>query len=95
MNSNLITCGLSEGMLLSICSNVTLEVEGGILDVVEGATSLGSSPRTLVGSWPLELSFFFFFFFLEAVGKFSPDLGLFLVELCFLFLGVVGGSLLV
>ena len=92
MNSNLITCGLSEGMLLSICSNVTLEVEGGILDVVEGATSLGSSPRTLVGSGPLELSFFFFF--LEAVGEFSPALGSLSVGPCFRFLGVVGGSLL-
>ena len=94
MNSNLITCGLSEGMLLSICSNITLEVEGGILDVVEGETSLGSSPRTLVGSSPLELSFFFFFF-LEAVGEFSPVLGSLSVGPCFRFLGVVGGSLLV
>ena len=93
MNSNLITCGLSEEMLLSICSNITLEVEGGILDVVEGATSVESGPETLVGSGPLELSFFFFF--LEAVGEFSPVLRFFSVGPCFLFLGVVGGSLLV
>ena len=80
-------------MLLSICSNITLEVEGGILDVVEGATSLESSPEMLVGSGPLEVSFLCFF--LEAVGEFPPVLGFFPVVLCFLFLGVVGGSLLV
>ena len=79
-------------MLLSICSNITLEVEGGILDVVEGATSLESSPEMLVGSAPLETSFFCFFF--EAVGEFPPVLGFFPVVF-FLFLGVVGGSLLV
>ena len=79
--------------MLSICSNITLEVEGGILDIVEGATSLESSPEMLVDSAPLETSFFCFFF--EAVGEFPPALGFFPVVFCFLFLGVVGGSLLV
>ena len=92
-NSNSITCGLSEDRLLSICSNITLEVEGGFLDFSEGATSLESSPETLVVS--TSLGTFFFCFFFEADGEPSPTLGSFPVVLGFRFFGVVGGSLLV
>ena len=79
--------------MLSICSNITLEVEGGFLDLVEGAASLESSPEIPVGAALLEISFFCFFF--EAVGEFLPALGSFPVVFVFLFFGVVGGSLLV
>ena len=85
-----VTCGLSVDMLLSICSNIMLEVEGGILDLSEGATSLGSSPETLVS---FGTSFFCFFF--KIVGELSPALRVFPLLLGFLFFGVVGGSLLV
>ena len=74
-------------------SNITLEVEDGILDLGEGAASLESSPETLVGTVLFEISFLCFFF--EAVGKFPPALGSSPVVLDFRFLGVVGGSLLV
>ena len=70
-----------------------LEVEGGFLDLGEGATSVESSPETLVGTVLFEISFFGFFF--EAVFKFPPALGSSPVVLDFRFLGVVGGSLLV
>ena len=74
-------------------SNITLEVEGGILDLGEGAASLESSPETLVGTTLFEISFFCFFF--EAAGKFPPALGSSPVVFVFRFFGVVGGSLLV
>ena len=74
-------------------SNITLEVEGGILDLGEGAASLESSPETLVGTTLFEISFFCFFF--EAAGKFPPVLGSSPVVFDFRFFGVVGGSLLV
>ena len=87
------TCGLSEERLLAMRSNITLEVEDGILDLGEGAASLESSPETLVGTVLFEISFFCFFF--EAVGKFPPALGSSPVVFDFRFFGVVGGSLLV
>ena len=74
-------------------SNCGLKVEGGFLDLGEGASSLESSPETLVGTVLFEISFFGFFF--EAVVKFPPALGSSPVVLDFRFLGVVGGSLLV
>ena len=87
------TCGLSEERLLAMRSNITLEVEDGILDLGEGAASLESSPETLVGTTLLKISFFCFFF--EAAGKFPPALGSSPIVFDFCFFGVVGVSLLV